>query len=58
MPKLPDQIDDATALAISKIALKRAGTPGEVAAAVLFLAVDATFVTAAELMVDGGLRDI
>lgn len=54
----PDQIGRATARAISRSALKRAGTPEEVAASVLFLAVDATFVTAAELIVDGGQRDV
>jgi NAD(P)-dependent dehydrogenase (short-subunit alcohol dehydrogenase family) len=35
--------------------LKRHGTSGEVARAVLFLAFDATFTTGAELAVDGGL---
>jgi NAD(P)-dependent dehydrogenase (short-subunit alcohol dehydrogenase family) len=35
--------------------LKRHATPEEVAAAVLFLAFDATFTTGADLPVDGGL---
>jgi len=35
--------------------MKRIGTPEEVAAAVLFLAFDATFTTGVELAVDGGL---
>jgi NAD(P)-dependent dehydrogenase (short-subunit alcohol dehydrogenase family) len=35
--------------------MKRRGTPEEVAAAVLYLAFDATFTTSARLTVDGGL---
>jgi NAD(P)-dependent dehydrogenase (short-subunit alcohol dehydrogenase family) len=35
--------------------MRRHGTPGEVAAAALFLAFDATFTTGAKLPVDGGL---
>ena len=42
----------------ARVPLKRIGKPGEVAAAVLFLAVDATFVTGTELIVGGGLVDI
>ncbi len=40
------------------VTLQRLGTSEEVAAAVLFLAADATFVTGAELIVGGGLGDI
>jgi NAD(P)-dependent dehydrogenase (short-subunit alcohol dehydrogenase family) len=42
----------------AQVALKRIGTSEEVAAAVLFLAADATFVTGAELVVGGGLNDV
>ena len=38
--------------------MKRHGTPEEVARAALFLAADATFTTAVELAVDGGLMQI
>lgn len=34
--------------------MKRFGTPEEVAKAVLFLAIDATYTTGAEIPVDGG----
>lgn len=40
---------------IATTPMKRIGTPEEVAAAVLFLAFDATFTTGVELAVDGGL---
>ena len=42
----------------SQVTLKRMGTSEEVAAAVLFLAADATFVTGTELIVSGGLGDV
>ena len=42
----------------AKVALKRIGTSEEVAAAVLFLAADATYVTGAELVVGGGMNDV
>jgi NAD(P)-dependent dehydrogenase (short-subunit alcohol dehydrogenase family) len=42
----------------AQVTLKRIGAAEEVAAAVLFLAVDATYVTGAELNVGGGLNDI
>jgi NAD(P)-dependent dehydrogenase (short-subunit alcohol dehydrogenase family) len=42
----------------SQVTLKRMGTSEEVAAAVLFLAADATFVTGAELLVGGGINDV
>jgi NAD(P)-dependent dehydrogenase (short-subunit alcohol dehydrogenase family) len=38
--------------------MKRFGSPDEVAAAVLFLAVDATYTTGAELPVDGGVSQL
>lgn len=38
--------------------MKRHGTPAEVARAAIFLAVDATFTTGAELQVDGGISGI
>jgi NAD(P)-dependent dehydrogenase (short-subunit alcohol dehydrogenase family) len=41
-----------------QVALQRFGTSEEVAAAVLFLAADATFVTGAELIVGGGLATL
>jgi NAD(P)-dependent dehydrogenase (short-subunit alcohol dehydrogenase family) len=53
-----EQIDGFKAYAMSRTALNRTGTSEEIAATALFLAADATFVTAAELMVDGGVRDI
>jgi NAD(P)-dependent dehydrogenase (short-subunit alcohol dehydrogenase family) len=42
----------------SRIPQGRTGTPQEVAAAALYLAVDATYTTGAELFVDGGLIDL
>jgi NAD(P)-dependent dehydrogenase (short-subunit alcohol dehydrogenase family) len=42
----------------TRIPLGRTGTAEEVAAAVLYLAVDATYTTGAELFVDGGLIDL
>ena len=42
----------------SRIPLGRTGTAEEVAAAVLYLAADATYTTGAELFVDGGLIDL
>ena len=42
----------------TRIPLGRVGRPEEVAAAALYLAVDATFTTGAELFVDGGLIDL
>jgi 3-oxoacyl-[acyl-carrier protein] reductase len=41
---------------LSCTALGRAGTAGEVAAAVRYLACDATYTTGHTLLVDGGLR--
>jgi NAD(P)-dependent dehydrogenase (short-subunit alcohol dehydrogenase family) len=42
----------------TRVPLARTGTPEEVAAAVLYLAADATFTTGAELFVDGGIIDL
>lgn len=42
----------------ARVPLGRIGQPGEVAAAALFLAADATFTTGGELIVGGGLVDI
>jgi len=42
----------------TRIPLGRTGEPEEVAAAVLYLAADATYTTGAELFVDGGLIDL
>jgi len=42
----------------SQVALKRMGNSEEVAAAVLFLAADGTYVTGAELLVGGGINDV
>jgi NAD(P)-dependent dehydrogenase (short-subunit alcohol dehydrogenase family) len=42
----------------TRIPLGRTGTMGEVAAAALYLAADATYTTGAELFVDGGLIDL
>jgi NAD(P)-dependent dehydrogenase (short-subunit alcohol dehydrogenase family) len=52
------QIDGFLEGAKGRIPLKRVGKPEEVAAAVLFLAADATFVTGGEIIVGGGLVDI
>ena len=53
-----EQINGFLEGAKARVPLKRVGKPEEVAAAVLFLAVDATFVTGTELIVGGGLVDI
>jgi NAD(P)-dependent dehydrogenase (short-subunit alcohol dehydrogenase family) len=53
-----EQIKEFKNSVIEQVALKRMGTSEEVAAAVLFLASDATFVTGAELLVGGGAGDI
>jgi NAD(P)-dependent dehydrogenase (short-subunit alcohol dehydrogenase family) len=52
------QIDGFLADAKIRVPLGRIGRPEEVAAAVAYLAGDATFTTGAELMVGGGLTDI
>ena len=53
---LPDQVRD---FMIGLVPLKRFGEPSEVAAAALFLASDdSSFITGAELAVDGGLGQV
>jgi NAD(P)-dependent dehydrogenase (short-subunit alcohol dehydrogenase family) len=54
----PAQKDAFIEGAKTRIPLGRTGTVAEVAAAVLYLAVDATYTTGAELFVDGGLIDL
>jgi NAD(P)-dependent dehydrogenase (short-subunit alcohol dehydrogenase family) len=53
-----EQIDGFMQDAKKRVPLGRVGQPEETAAAVLYLAVDATFTTGSELHVDGGLVDI
>ena len=40
--------------AVNRVPLKRFATPAEVAAAILFLAVDASYATGSTLVLDGG----
>jgi NAD(P)-dependent dehydrogenase (short-subunit alcohol dehydrogenase family) len=54
----PEQKTQFIEGAKTRIPLGRTGTPEEVAAAVLYLAADATYTTGAELFVDGGLIDL
>ena len=54
----PEQKTQFIEGARTRIPLGRTGTPEEVAAAVLYLAADATYTTGAELFVDGGLIDL
>jgi len=53
-----EQIHGFLESAKTRVPLMRVGKPEEVAAAVLFLAADATFVTGGEIIVGGGLVDI
>ena len=53
-----EQIDGFLADIKMRLPLGRIGQPGEVAAAALFLAADATFTTGGELFVGGGLVDV
>ena len=53
-----EQIDGFIADIKTRLPLGRIGQPGEVAAAALFLAADATFTTGGELFVGGGLVDV
>ena len=52
------QIDGFLADIKTSIPLQRVGKPEEVAATVLFLATDATFITGDEIIVGGGLIDV
>ncbi|GAA1593011.1 SDR family oxidoreductase [Actinomadura kijaniata] len=55
-PGVPlDRYADLRERCDARTPLRRLGTPGEVARAALFLAVEATFTTGARLPVDGGL---
>lgn len=55
----PEHVDQYVKGAAGTISLGRAGTPDEVAKAVLFLASDdSSYVTGIELFVDGGLAQI
>ncbi len=55
----PGTGDDRKSLTISNIPLGRGGTPDEIAKAVLFLASDeSSYVTGAELFVDGGFAQV
>jgi NAD(P)-dependent dehydrogenase (short-subunit alcohol dehydrogenase family) len=53
-----EQIEGFKDTLTAQVPLKRLGTSEEVAAAALFLAADATFVTGTELIVGGGLGDV
>lgn len=54
-----EAVEAMRAQMIAAVPMKRMGTPEEVAAAVLFLAsAEASFITAANLLVDGGTLDI
>jgi NAD(P)-dependent dehydrogenase (short-subunit alcohol dehydrogenase family) len=54
----PEQVDGFWENVTKRVPLRRAGQVEEVAAAALFLAADATFMTGGELRVGGGLVDI
>lgn len=55
----PGTGDDRKSLTISNIPLGRGGTPDEIAKAVLFLASDeSSYITGAELFVDGGFAQV
>ena len=52
---IPSQLrEEMTRARVASTPMGRAGTPDEVARAVEFLAFDATFMTGAELPIDGG----
>lgn len=54
----PEQLNAWLESSKQRIPLGRIGRPGEVAAAALYLATDATFTTGAELLVGGGNVDV
>jgi NAD(P)-dependent dehydrogenase (short-subunit alcohol dehydrogenase family) len=54
----PSERDDLRAAGRAATPMQRLGTPTEVAAAAIFLALEATFTTGTELHVDGGLSSI
>jgi NAD(P)-dependent dehydrogenase (short-subunit alcohol dehydrogenase family) len=57
LPK--EQIDQFVQDVVAKVPMKRIGQPSEIASAVAFLASsDASFMTGAEIPVDGGLAQI
>ncbi len=55
----PEQVEQYVAGAIPAIPLGRAGTPDEIAKAVVFLASeDSSYITGIELFVDGGMTQV
>ena len=52
-PENPPEDEDRDAI-LSRVALKRLGSPGDIADAVVFLGLDAGYVTGQVLAVDGG----
>lgn len=54
----PEQKREYVAGIGARVPMGRIGQPGEIAAAALFLAADATYTTGTELLVDGGMVDL